>query len=185
MNQEPSSDQKWYALTVKHQHESAVVSGLKATGFDAMLPQYKSVRNWSDRTKELEVPLFPGYVFAHFSPDERVRLLRIPAVRNIVGFGGRPAPLDPREIADIRTAVESKLPLRPWPFLKPGDRVRIERGPLKDLEGTLVHEKDCMRLVISVEILQRSVAVEVSAEMIVPLRARPQLFEFGKDQHAH
>jgi transcription antitermination factor NusG len=168
----------WYALTVKHQHEKAVVSGLQTSGFESLLPLYKTLRTWSDRTKQLESPLFAGYVFAQFSYDDRVRVLRIPAVRNIVGFGGAPARLAPEEVADIRAAIESKLPLRPWPYLKEGDRVRVERGPLRGVEGTLLQERDLLRLVIGVEILQRSVAVEVSPEMIIPLRsAAPVRFE--------
>jgi transcription antitermination factor NusG len=166
----------WYALTARHQHERAVVSGLEASGFEALLPLYKTLSKWSDRTKELQAPLFPGYVFARFCDDDRVRLLRIPAVTSIVGFGGTPARLSTRELADIRAAVESKLPLRPWPFLKKGDRVRVTRGPLRDVEGTLLHEKDCLRLVLGIEMLQRSVAVEVSPDMIVPLHSS----HFGK-----
>jgi transcription antitermination factor NusG len=165
-----SNEQPWYALAVKHQHENAVTSGLRETGFETLLPLYKSLRKWSDRTRQIEAPVFPGYVFAHFPYDDRVRVLRIPAVRSIVAFNGKPATLTPAELVGIRAAVESKLPLRPWPFLKPGDLVRLDRGPLKGLEGTLVQEKDCFRFVISVGILQRSVAVEVSPEMIVPLR---------------
>jgi transcription antitermination factor NusG len=172
MDQQQSNAQFWYALAVKHQHENVVTSGLRDGGFEALLPVYKSVRKWSDRTKQIEAPVFPGYVFAHFPYDDRVRVLRIPAVRSIVSFNGKPAVLAPGELADIRAAVESKLPLRPWPFLKQGDRVLIERGPLKGLEATLIQEKDCLRLVISVEILQRAVAVEISPEMIVPLRSR-------------
>jgi transcription antitermination factor NusG len=162
----------WYALVIKHQHERAVVSGLEAFGFEALLPLYKTLRQWSDRTKALEAPLFAGYVFARFPYDDRVRILRIPAVRNIVGFGGAPAPIAARDVAAIRAAVESKLPLSPWPFLKEGDRVRVERGPLKGVEGTLLQQRDCLRFVIGFEMLQRSVAVEVSPEMIVPLRDR-------------
>jgi transcription antitermination factor NusG len=168
---QPRDGRHWYALTVKHQHERTVASGLETSGFEALLPLYKTLRTWSDRTKELQAPLFGGYVFANFSQDDRVRVLRIPAVRNIVGFGGAPARLAPAELADVRAVAESKLPIRPWPYLKEGDRVRVERGPLRGVEGTLLQEKDCLRLVISVEILQRSVAVEVSPDMIVPLRS--------------
>jgi transcription antitermination factor NusG len=169
---------QWYALTVKHQHEKAVASGLEISGFPALLPLYKILHTWSDRTKQLESPVFAGYVFAQFSYNERVRVLRIPAVGNIVGFGGKPACLAPDELADIRAVVESKLPLSPWPYLKEGDRVRVERGPLKGVEGTLLQQKDCLRLVIGVEILQRSVAVELSPEMIFPLRSgAPVRFE--------
>jgi transcription antitermination factor NusG len=175
MDLQDLNEKAWYALAVKHQHENAVVSGLRDTGFEALLPLYKSLRKWSDRTKHIDAPVFPGYLFAHFPYDDRVRVLGIPAVRSIVSFNGKPAALTPAELAGIRAAVESKLPLRPWPFLKPGDLVRIDRGPLKGLDGTLVQEKDCLRFVIRVEILQRSVAVEVSPEMIVPLRTRAAL----------
>jgi transcription termination/antitermination protein NusG len=171
-HRQESNDQPWYALAVKHQHENAVTSGLKETGFETLVPLYKSLRKWSDRTKQIDAPVFPGYVFAQFPYEDRVRVLRIPAVRNIVSFNGKPATLTPAELAGIRAAVELKLPLRPWPFLKPGDLVRIDRGPLKGLEGTLVQEKDCLRFVISVDMLQRSVAVEISPQMIVPLRTR-------------
>jgi transcription antitermination factor NusG len=160
----------WYALVIKHQHERAVVDGLGASGYEALLPLYKTLRQWSDRTKELQAPLFAGYVFANFPYEARVRVLRIPAVRHIVSFGGVPTPIAPRDLANIRAVVESKLPLSPWPFLKEGDRVRVERGPLKGVEGTLLQQRGCLRFVIGFEMLQRSVAVEVSPEMIVPLR---------------
>ena len=172
MDDNQSQRRNWYALVIKHQHEKAVVSGLEASGFEALLPLYKTLRRWSDRTKELEAPLFAGYVFAHFPVEDRVRVLRIPAVRHIVNFGGAPAPITPDDLANIRAVVESKLPLSPWPFLKQGDRIRVERGPLKGVEGTLLQQRDCLRLVIGFEMLQRSVAVEVSPEMIVPLRER-------------
>ncbi len=172
MDDKPSERRDWYALVIKHQHERTVVNGLEASGFKALLPIYKTLRQWSDRTKELEAPLFAGYVFAHFPYDSRVRVLRIPAVRQIVSFGGAPTPIAPLDLANIRAVVESKLPLSPWPFLKEGDRVRVERGPLRGVEGTLLEQRDCLRLVIGFEMLQRSVAVEVSPEMIVPLRDR-------------
>jgi transcription antitermination factor NusG len=161
----------WFALSVKHQHEKAVAEALGVLGVDHLLPLYRSSRAWSDRTREIDLPLFPGYVFAQLEADLRLHVLRIPSVTQIIGFGGKPAVVDPAEIAQIRAALESRLPLRPWPHLKAGDRVRVERGPLKGVEGLLLRERDHLRLVISVEILQRSVAVEISPELIVPLRA--------------
>jgi transcription termination/antitermination protein NusG len=162
---------EWYALSVKHQHEKSVRDFLQTLEVEALLPFYRSSRQWSDRTKELDLPLFPGYVFARFPYESRLPILRIPSVTSIVGFGGTPAPVAPEEIAALRLALDSKLPLRPWPLLKTGDRVRIERGPLKGVEGILLKEKDCCRLVIGVELLQRSVAVEVSPDLILPLRS--------------
>ena len=161
----------WFALSVKHRHEKAVAAALGVLGVEALLPLYRSARDWSDRTKQLDIPLFPGYLFAKIEPDSRLHVLRVPAVTRIVAFGGKPAVVDAEEIATIRAALASKLPLSPWPHLKAGDRIRVERGPLKGIEGLLLRERDCLRLVIGVELLQRSVAVEISADLIVPLRA--------------
>jgi transcription antitermination factor NusG len=160
----------WFALTVRHQHERSVEGALAANGVDTFLPLYRSRRRWSDRSKELDAPLFPGYVFGRFVPGDRVRVLRTPGVSAIVGFGGLPAPVSAREIEGIRAALASKLPIGPWPYPKRGDRVRIEGGPLRGVEGTLLREGDGLRLVLSVELLQRSLAVEVEAEMISPVR---------------
>ncbi len=163
----------WYALCVKHQHERVVAKGLANSGIETLAPMYKTRREWSDRTKEIELPLFAGYVFARFAEEARVQALRVPSVVRIVGFGGKPAlPIDSQQVADIRALVESKLPLKPWPYLQAGDRVCVMRGPLKNIEGVLLREKDSMRLVIGVELLQRSVTVELSPDMIVPVKER-------------
>ena len=158
---------RWFALTVKHQHERGVEAALSSCEIEAFVPVYRAWRPWSDRRKELEIPLFPGYVFGFFPAPERVRVLNTPGVGRVVGFGGVPAPVADEEIANIRAAIRSNLALRPWPFLKTGDRVRIERGPLRGVEGTLLREKTSLRLVIGIELLQRAVAVEVDAEMVV------------------
>lgn len=162
----------WFALTVRHQHERRVEGALGASGIDTFLPLYRARRRWSDRVKDLDAPLFPGDVFGRFAPGERVRVLRTPGVAGIVGFGGWPAPVEAREIDGIRAALAARLPLGPWPYPKPGDRVRIESGPLRGVEGTLLPGKDALRLVLSVELLRRSLAVEVQAEMIAPLGNR-------------
>jgi|HubBroStandDraft_5_1064220.scaffolds.fasta_scaffold384560_1 transcription antitermination factor NusG len=160
----------WFALTVKHQHERSVEGALAWSGMDTFLPLYRSRRRWSDRSMEVDAPLFPGYVFGRFALGDRVRVLRTPGVARIVGFGGMPAAVAEGEIDGIRAALASKLPIGPWPYPKPGDRVRIESGPLRGLEGALVRQKDALRLVLSIELLQRSLAIEVAAETISPLR---------------
>ena len=163
----------WYALTVKHQHEAAVGSALAFKGFEALAPTYRARQRWSDRVKEIELPLFAGYVFCRFAFNQRIEVMDVPGVAKVVEFGGQPAEISEREIAAIRTVMDSKLPVRPWPYLKPGDRVRVELGPLRGLEGTLLREeKDCLQLVIGIEMLQRSLAVEVEADMVTPVRAR-------------
>jgi transcription antitermination factor NusG len=161
---------RWFALTVRHQHERRVEGVLCANGVQTFLPVFRSRRQWSDRIKQQEAPLFPGYVFGRFSLPERVAVLNTPGVARIVGFGGVPVPLEDGEVGSLRTALASNLALGPWPYLHAGDKVRIERGPLRGIEGILLREKTGCRLVLGVEILQRSVAVEVDPEMVIPVR---------------
>ena len=162
----------WYALTVKHQHEAAARSALEFKGFEALAPTYRARRRWSDRVKEIDLPLFAGYVFCRFEFAERIKVIDVPGIAKVVEFGGVPAEISESEIAAVRTVMDSKVAVRPWPYLKPGDRVRVERGPLRGIEGTLLREeRDCLQLVIGIEMLQRSLAVEVEADMVTPVRA--------------
>lgn len=158
----------WFALVVKHQHERSTQAALASRMIPALVPIYKVRNRWSDRLKEIELPLFAGYVFCRFDPRQRVPVLTTPGVRSIVEFGGIPAPIETAQIDAIQAMVESNLAVGPWPYLKPGDRVRIERGPLRGVEGTLLREKDRFRLVVGIEILQRSIAAELSPEMVTP-----------------
>ena len=161
----------WYALVVRHQHERHTQTALEYKRLEALAPTYRSRRRWSDRTTEVELPLFTGYIFCRFPSWQRVQVLQTPGVVRIVSFGEDSALVADSEIAGIRAVMESKLPLRPWPYLKPGDRVRVERGPLRGTEGTLLQEKSSLHLVIGVELLQRSIAVELDPEMVVPVKA--------------
>jgi transcription antitermination factor NusG len=159
----------WYALRVKSRHENIVASHLQARGFESLLPLYKCRRRWSDRFKEIELPLFPGYVFCQFNPMNRLPILTVPGIVHIVGVGRTPLPVDEAEMAAILTAVESGLPSRPWPFLQIGHKVRIEYGPLKGVEGILLGFRGHHRLVLSVTLLQRSVAVQAEEGWVTPL----------------
>jgi len=177
-----SSPAPWHALVVRPQHEKAAARLLAASGLEEFLPLYRSRRRWSDRVKEIDLPLFAGYLFCRFRPEERLRVLLIPGVSGIVGFGGRPAPVEEGEIAAIRRMTACGSRLEPWPYLKAGQRVRIERGPLRGLEGVLERGKDYWRVVVSVELLQRSVAVEIDRDAVALIaerlpvgRARPPL----------
>jgi transcription antitermination factor NusG len=159
---------KWYALTVRYQHERQTERALQSKGLETLVPLYRSPRQWSDRVKSVDLPLFAGYVFCRFTVDGRMQVLDTPGVGRIVGFGGALAPIDNSEIADIQRLLALNLPLAPWPYLKAGDRIRVERGPMRGLEGTLLRTKDALRLVIGVELLQRSIAVEVDRDAVVP-----------------
>jgi transcription antitermination factor NusG len=160
---------KWYALRVRSRHEDAVARHLDARGLESFLPLYKCQRRWSDRFKETDVPLFPGYVFCHFNAMNRLPVLTIPGVVHVVGIGKVPAPIDGMEIAAIQVAVKSGLPSQPWPFLRIGHRVRIEHGPLSGIEGILSGFRGHQRLVLSVTLLQRSVAVQVDEAEVQPI----------------
>jgi len=160
------SSYKWFALTVKPNHEKTVASILHNRGLEGFLPLYRVRNRWSDRVKELDLPLFPSYVFSRFPFANRVRVLAIPSVTSIVGFGGEPAPIPDDEIDAVRKLVTSRLPLGPWPFLKEGRRVRINHGAMCDVEGILLQIKDSLRVVVSIEMLQRSVAVTIDRDMI-------------------
>jgi transcription antitermination factor NusG len=150
-------ESKWYALTVRYQHERQIERALQSKGLETLVPMYRSRRQWSDRVKDVELPLFAGYVLCNFPFTERVPVLDTPGVARIVGFGGMPVALEDREIAEIRRLLALNVPLAPWPYLKTGDRVRVERGPMAGLEGTMLRAKDSLRLVIGVALLQRSI----------------------------
>ena len=159
----------WYALWVKSRYENTVASHLQARGYESFLPLYKCQRRWSDRFKEIELPLFPGYVFCQFNPLNRLPILSIPGVVHVVGVGRTPVPVDEGEIATIQATVKSGLASQPWPFLQVGHKVRIEHGPLCGLEGILLDFRGHQRLVISVTLLQRSVAVQVDGAWVRPM----------------
>jgi transcription antitermination factor NusG len=159
----------WYALRVKSRYENTVATHLQGRGYESLLPLYKCRRQWSDRFKEIELPLFPGYVFCRFNPLNRLPVLSLPGVVHVVGVGRTPIPIDKSEIAAVQAAVKSGLPSQPWPFLQIGRRVRIEYGPLCGLEGILSGFRGHQRLVLSVTLLQRSIAVQVDAAWVQPL----------------
>jgi transcriptional antiterminator RfaH len=159
----------WFALQIRSRYEKIAATLLRGKGYELFLPLYKSRRCWSDRIKELELPLFPGYLFCRFDPLDRLPILVTPGVIQVVGIGRNPAPVDDAEITNIQTAVQSGLPRQPWPFLQSGQRVRVECGPLRGLEGIVVVFKGRHRLVLSVTLLQRSVTVEVDGAWVRPL----------------
>jgi transcription antitermination factor NusG len=161
---------RWYALTVKPRHERTAAQNLRQKGLEDFSPVYRTRRRWSDRLKDLELHLFPGYVFCRFTYGERMQVLNTPSVTSIVGFGRMPTPVDEAEIEAVRRILASGYPALPWPYLKTGQQVRIEDGCLAGLTGTVVREKDTSRVVVNVELLQRSVAVEIDREFLGAVR---------------
>ncbi len=163
-NAEPEQRKTWCALHTRHQHEGTVARILGTKGVEVFLPTYRTVRRWKDRNKQLVLPLFPGYVFCAYKTDRRIQILSTPGVHTIVTNGkNSPAEIPGHEILAIRRAVESPLHLEPHPYLKGGDVVRIKSGPLEGLEGVVSRSKDAFRVVLSVEMLGKSAAVEIDA----------------------
>ncbi len=176
----------WFALQVRTRQEASVSQQLNGQGYERFLPLYKLRKRWSDRIKEVNAPLFPGYLFCRFNPQDRLPILKTPGVIQIVGFNNGPAAVDEAEIRSIQTLVTAGVPHQPWPFLAAGDRVRIESGPLLGLEGILIDVKRSHRLVLSVTLLQRSVAVEIDSALITaisPTRPRQPEKSNSQDQH--
>lgn len=139
---------------------------MEGKGYEYLLPTTKKRKRWSDRIREVAEPLFPGYLFCRFSPERRLPILTTPGVIQIVGYDRQPISVDEAEIAALKTMVASGAANQPWPYLEVGDRVRIESGPLRGLEGILVDTRCSHRLVLSVSLLQRSVAVELDSAVV-------------------
>jgi transcription antitermination factor NusG len=166
-----SEQHPWFALRVKSRSEKVVSTIARNKGFEEFLPLYQSRRRWSDRFKSVEMPLFPGYVFCRLNPEFRLPLLTIPGVMGFVGIGKVPVAIEEAEIAAIQAAVGAGLIAEPYPFLEVGQKVRLAEGPLAGLEGWLVEVRKQQRLVVSVSMLRRSVAIEIDRQWVRPLDA--------------
>jgi transcription antitermination factor NusG len=153
----------WWALYTRHQHEKMVADHLEAKGLEAFLPLYESVRNWKDRKKTISLPFFPGYVFVRGGLNCRLQIVTTPGVYAILCSGERIATIPEVEIQAIQRTVLGNLKAEPHPFLNCGDRVRVVRGSLEGVTGILIRKKNLSRLILSVETLKQSIAVEIDA----------------------
>ncbi len=147
---------------------------LRGRGYDEFAPTLKTDRKWTDRVKALDEFLFPGYVFCRFDPNNRFPVVSVRGVVHVVGFGDGPVAIPELEIQRVRKMVESGLLVQPWPFLKVGEQVRIEKGPLTGIEGLLESVKGKHRLVVSINLLQRSVSTEIERAWVSPMRSNPR-----------
>jgi len=161
--------QHWYAAYTCSNQEKQVAAQLAARSVECFLPLYPSLRRWKDRRVTLQLPLFPGYVFIRLALQDRLRVLQIPTVVRLVGFGGLPAVLPDTEMEIIRSGLSHSLRAEPHPFLTVGRRVRMTAGPFAGLEGVLKRKKSGLRIVVSLELIQRSVAVDVDLADVLPL----------------
>lgn len=167
---EAQIEAKWYATYTRANHERRVADQLAERGVENFLPQYESVRKWKDRKVRLQLPLFPGYVFVHIAVQNKLRVLQVPGVASLVGFGGKPVPVPEEEFARIREFLSKGFRAEPHRFLKVGRRVRVRSGPLEGMEGIILRRKNGARLVISLELIQRAMAVDVDAGDVEALK---------------
>ena len=176
------ADSAWWALYTRHQHEKVVAEMLSAKGFEVFLPLYESVRHWKDRSKMLSLPLFPCYVFLRGGIDRRLQAVTTPGVHMALSNGEGVALIPDEEIQAIRKAVGEPGRIEPYPFLKCGERVRVMRGCLEGVEGVLIRKKNLYRLVLSLDMLAQSVAVEINASDVQSAAARnlTPIFPEGK-----
>jgi transcription antitermination factor NusG len=155
------ADGNWYVLYTCVHHEKKVAEQISRRNFSCFLPLYRSVRRWKDRRKQLELALFPGYVFVRMSLQQKLKVLELPGVVSLVSFNGQPAVLPAQEIEALRDRLSKNLKVEPHPYLRTGRRVRVRSGALEGMEGIVVRRKDRCRIVFSIDLIQRSLAVEV------------------------
>jgi transcription antitermination factor NusG len=161
----------WFALRVRSNYERIAGVHLRDRGCEEFSPTYRTERQWSDRKKQIDLPLFPGYIFCRLNPEDRLPVLTIPGAVGLVGFGKGPSAVPDYEIDAVRRMIGSGLLVAPWPFLGTGQTVLIERGPLAGVEGIVQEIKKTFRLVVSIHLLQRSVCAEVDRTWVRPVSA--------------
>ena len=169
MNAKSMNNFCWFALQIRSRWEATTAGLLQGKGLETLLPTYTTKRKWSDRFKVVEAPLFPGYVFCRFDVHNRLPVLITPGVISVVGRGKTPIAVDDKEILSIQAAIGSGIHMEPWPYLEIGERVRVKDDVLDGMEGILTNFKGSDRVVISVTLLRRSVALEIDRSRISPM----------------
>ena len=157
------SEPRWYVVYTSANHEKSVAGQLENRLIQHFLPLYESMRWWKDRQVRLRLPLFPGYVFVRLALCDRLRVLEVPGVVRLVGFGGILCALPDEEIRAIQGCLSRGCLLEPHPYVHVGHRVRVNAGPLQGLEGVVVRKKNRVRFVLSLELINRSASVEIDA----------------------
>lgn len=160
----------WYAVYTRSRHEKTVAEQLLRKSVDHFLPLYETVRKWKNGRAKVHLPLFPGYLFVHIPLGERLQVLQVPGVVQLVGSSGVPLALPQDEIETIRAALTKGLQVHPHPYLKVGSRVRISSGPLEGLHGILLRKKGKLRFVLSVDLIRRSISIDVDASEVEPTK---------------
>jgi transcription antitermination factor NusG len=163
---------RWYAAYTCANHEKRVRELLTQRCVVSFLPAYETVRRWKDRRMRIQLPLFPGYVFVRLALVDRLRVLQIPSVVRLIGFNGHPSALPDEEIEALKRGLAAGVRAEPHPFLTAGRRVQVKRGPFEGRQGILLRRKGKLRLVLSIELIMRSVVIDVDTtdvEAVIPI----------------
>jgi transcription elongation factor/antiterminator RfaH len=163
---EPTQSPAWYAVYTKHQHEKTAKEYLASQGIEVLLPVYRTIRRWQDRNKVVDLPLFPCYLFVQTNLQRKVEILKAPGVFSMVESGGRACEIEDAEIESIIKATANPSQVTPHPYLKSGDRVRIQYGALAGIEGILTRFKNQFRVVMNLRLLNKAIAVEVDISTV-------------------
>ena len=174
------SETLWYAIKVRTRAEERIAQHIAVKGYGVYVPTYLEMRQYSDRVRRTPVALFPGYVFCDLDIRQRLPILTIPGVEGFVSFGGEPTPVPNTELNAVKGALDSGLGAHPCEYLKLGDKVRVQVGPMRGVEGILSREKTRSRLILSVHLLQRSLAVEVEREWLELIDKERRPLQYSK-----
>ena len=160
---------RWYAVYTCANHEKRVAQQFSSYSVEHFLPQYQALRRWKDRKVQLALPLFPGYLFVHLAAQDRLRVLQVPGVVRLVGFNGSPTPMPEEDIHRVREFMGQGWRVEPHPYLQTGRRACVVRGPLAGMKGIVLRRKNRTRLVLSFDLIQRSMAIELDEIDLVPV----------------
>lgn len=160
---------RWFAVHTRSRHEKSASEQLRYREVETFLPVYQSTRRWRNGDHDVQLPLFPGYTFVHIPLKDRLQVLKVPGVVRLVGFNGTPVPLEDQEVEGLRRALVIGIKAAPHPYLTIGRRVRITAGPLNGQHGILVRRKGAVRVILSIELIQRSVLVDLGVNELEPL----------------
>lgn len=164
-----SSLPQWYAVYTRSRHEKSAADLLQRKHIETFLPVYETVHRWKNGDHRVQLPLFPGYAFVRIALRDRLHVLKVPGVVRMVGFDGMPVPLDEEDISRLQRALSAGVKAVPHPYLRIGRRARITAGPLAGREGILVRRKGTLSVVLSIDLIQRSVLVHIEADALEPL----------------
>lgn len=166
---ETNAHPRWFAVHTRSRHEKTASEQLRCRDVETFLPLYQATHRWRNGDHTVRMPLFPGYTFVRITVDDRMKVLKVPGVVRLVGFNGTPTPLEDCEVEGLRSALASGVKAAPHPYLTVGRRVRVTAGPLTGCEGILVRRKGALRVILSLDLIQRSVLVEAEADALLPV----------------